>query len=107
MALCYGCSWPLTGPEGEMPKCINPDCTYEAPPFTEEMRMTSLEKELREAHDLAEEILRHVDKARDGESEGVKHLFAFHMGCVLGSTSRLRDLLMGVVQREFYDKRDG
>lgn len=67
----------------------------------------SLEKELREAHDFAEEILRHVDKARDGESEGTESDFAFNLGCALGTTGRLRDLLARIAQREFYDKRDG
>lgn len=29
MALCPKCSWPLIGPEGEVPKCINTLCEYD------------------------------------------------------------------------------
>ncbi|KKN10925.1 hypothetical protein LCGC14_1031540 [marine sediment metagenome] len=63
----------------------------------------SLEKQLRGVHDRADEILKHIAKARDRLASKREELAAWELGCAMGATSNLRDELMKIAQEHWYE----
>lgn len=65
-----------------------------------------LEFEMRNVHDLAEEILGHIDKARDCKANDMDDRFCFELGAAWGSSSRLHHMLGEIADRVIYNKGD-
>ena len=64
----------------------------------------SLEFELRNVHDAAEEVLKRIDNARDRNTNSIDDQFYYELGLATGTASRLLVMLGDMAERHVYNK---